>query len=56
MQRYCKLLCKPVVQLAERMFEELGTQGKQAVIDLSKASSERYLEAADKDPVDWDRR
>ena len=56
MQRYCKLLCKPVVQLAERMFEELGSRGKQAVIELSKASSQRYLEAADKDPVDCGRR
>ena len=52
MQRYCKLLWDPVQLLADKMLSELGNLGQQAVLRLSKASSQRYLDLADREPVD----
>lgn len=56
MQRYSKLLCEPVRLLADKMLPELGNHGLQATLRLSKASSERYLQPADKTPEDHGRR
>ena len=52
MQRYSKLLWDPVRLLADKMLPELGNLGQQAVLRLSKASSQRYLDTADREPMD----